>query len=99
MHGSMGGGGNLASVGFSLRDAGASRLPDSGLGLARAQANDSAFGDARSLESAHAFSAWLGGQVCIQSFGTEGDRARRPHCAKRGGAQADCSGTEGRDQP
>ena len=57
------------------------------------------FGDARSLESAHAFSAWLGGQVCIQSFGTEGDRPRRPHRAERGGTQADRSGTEGRDRP
>ena len=28
MHGSMGDGRNLASVGFSPRDAGASRLPD-----------------------------------------------------------------------
>ncbi len=37
--------------------------------------------------------------AAIQSFGTEGDWERRPHCAKRGGAQADRSGTEGRDQP
>ena len=48
------------------------------------------------LKRADAFSSLVGGQIRSRPFRTEGGQNGHPHCAKRGRAQADGSGTGGR---